>query len=78
VQATPVDLRGRAFGIASTLLLGIQGVVYLLAGAVADVVAADVVVAALAAAGLLTLPVVRLLARSRDETTQARAVSGRA
>src|SRR5206468_8475005 len=36
VLATPDELRGRAFGIASTLLLGLQGLVYLLAGAVAE------------------------------------------
>jgi MFS family permease len=70
VLATPPDFRGRAFGIASTLLLGIQGVVYLLAGAVAERVDPEVVVAALAAAGLASLPGVSLLSRARQEKTQ--------
>lgn len=78
VQATPVDLRGRAFGIASTLLLGIQGVIYLLAGVVAEAVDSDVVIAGLAAAGLLALPAVARLAPSRDELPQAQTPSGRA
>jgi MFS family permease len=78
VQATPVDLRGRAFGIASTLLLGIQGVVYLLAGVVAEAIDTAVVVAALAAAGLLAMPGIGLLARSRDEMPQASGRSRRA
>jgi MFS family permease len=70
VLATPPDFRGRAFGIASTLLLGIQGVMYLLAGAVAERVDPEVVVAALAAAGLASLPGVSLLSRARQEKTQ--------
>jgi MFS family permease len=70
VLATPPDFRGRAFGIASTLLLGIQGLVYLLAGAVAERVEPDVVVAALAGAGLLALAAVSLLSRLGQEITQ--------
>jgi hypothetical protein len=70
VLATPADFRGRAFGIASTLLLGIQGVVYLLAGAVAERVEADVVVAALAGVGLLALPGMSLLSRMGQKIAQ--------
>jgi MFS family permease len=73
VLATPAEFRGRAFGIASTLLLGIQGVMYLLAGAIAERADPAVVVAALAAAGLLALPGVSLLSRTRKEKTQGTA-----
>ncbi|MCU1590004.1 MAG: major facilitator superfamily 1 [Frankiales bacterium] len=78
VQAAPVALRGRAFGIASTLLLGTQGLVYLLAGAVAEVVAPATVVAVLAGAGLLLLPAVTRLSHPRQETTQVTGDLGRA
>jgi hypothetical protein len=70
VQAAPADVRGRAFGIASTLLLGTQGLVYLLAGAVAERVEPDVVVAALAAAGLLVLPFVTRMSHRAHQGTQ--------
>jgi MFS family permease len=70
VLATPPDFRGRAFGIASALLLGIQGVVYLLAGAVAERLDAEAVVAALAGLGLLALPGVSLLSRMGQKVAQ--------
>jgi MFS family permease len=52
VQAVPAHLRGRAFGVAGTVLMATQGVVLLLAGALADQVGAQVGVALVAAAGL--------------------------
>jgi MFS family permease len=70
VLATPGEMRGRAFGIASTLLLGIQGLVYLLAGAIAERVDPEVVVAGLAAAALLALPGVSRLSRMGQEKAQ--------
>jgi MFS family permease len=70
VLATPPEVRGRAFGIAATLLLGIQGLVYLLAGALAEQIDPEVVVAVLAAAGLLALSAVSLLSRTGRENTQ--------
>jgi MFS family permease len=70
VLATPQDMRGRAFGIASTLLLGIQGLFYLLAGALAERVDPELVVALLAAVGLAVLPVVTLMSRAGKESAQ--------
>jgi MFS family permease len=70
VLATPPDLRGRAFGIASTLLLGIQGVFFLLAGSLAETLDPEIVVSVLAGVALLTLPGVSLLSRTRQPQTQ--------
>jgi hypothetical protein len=78
VLASPAELRGRTFGVASTLLLGIQGVVYLLAGAIAEKTRPDAVVASLAAAGILALPAVSRLSRTRQAITQEVADVGRA
>jgi Zn-dependent protease with chaperone function len=64
--------------VASTLLLGIQGVVYLLAGAIAEKTRPDAVVASLAAAGILALPAVSRLSRTRQAITQEVADVGRA
>ncbi|MDT7573376.1 MAG: hypothetical protein QOE05_3550 [Actinomycetota bacterium] len=70
VLGTPQDMRGRAFGLASTLLLGIQGVFMLVAGALAETFDPELVVAVLAAAALLALPGVSLLSRTRQDMTQ--------
>ena len=52
----PAHLRGRAFGVAATLLMAVQGVVLLAAGALAEVTGPRVPVAVLAAACLLLVP----------------------
>ena len=57
VQEVPQHLRGRAFGVAVTLLMAVQGVVLLVAGALAEVAGPRVPVAVLAAAALLMIPV---------------------
>lgn len=63
VQAVPAPLRGRAFGIAVTGLMGVQGVVLLSAGAVADVLGSRQSVAVVAALGLALLPFAALSGR---------------
>jgi MFS family permease len=55
VAATPAAFRGRAFGIASTLLMLGQGTALLLAGALAEVAGSRAVVAGTAALGLLVV-----------------------
>jgi hypothetical protein len=57
VQAVPVHLRGRAFGVAGTLLMVLQGVVLLGAGALAEVTEPRVPIAALALFSLLLVPI---------------------
>jgi MFS family permease len=61
VQAVPAHLRGRAFGVAGTLLMAVQGVLLLVAGALAEVTGPRTPVAVLAGLTLLLVPV---LARS--------------
>jgi hypothetical protein len=61
VQAVPAAMRGRAFGVAGTALMAVQGVVLLGAGSLADVVSARTAVAVLALAGLAVLVPVLLL-----------------
>jgi MFS family permease len=61
VQAVPAHLRGRAFGVAGTLLMAVQGVLLLVAGALAELTGPRVPVAVLAAVTLLLVP---FLARS--------------
>jgi MFS family permease len=56
VQAVPAHLRGRAFGVAGTLLMAVQGVVLLAAGALAEVTGPRIPVAVMAAATLLLVP----------------------
>jgi MFS family permease len=77
VQATPDELRGRAFGIASTLLLGTQGLVYLLAGVLAEAVEPDIVVSGLAFLALVALPGVSRLSRRGQVNPQEVADVGR-
>jgi hypothetical protein len=56
VQAVPAHLRGRAFGVAGTLLMAVQGAVLLLAGALAEVTGPRAPVALVAACTLLLVP----------------------
>jgi MFS family permease len=67
VQAVPAHLRGRAFGVAGTLLMAVQGVLLLVAGALADVTGPRVPVAVLAGVTLLLVPV---LARAAQDTPE--------
>ena len=57
VQEVPQHLRGRAFGVAATLLMVLQGVVLLAAGALAEVTQPRVPIAAFALLCLLLVPV---------------------
>ena len=66
VQAVPSHLRGRAFGVAGTLLMAVQGALLLLAGALAEVLGPRAPVAVLAAATLLLVPV---LARAAQDAS---------
>lgn len=74
VQAVPAHLRGRAYGIAGTALMLVQGVVLLCAGALAEAVDARIPVAVMAGVGLLLLPLVATL---RQEAASGRSVSRR-
>lgn len=56
VQEVPAHLRGRAFGVAATLLMVLQGVVLLAAGALAEVTEPRVPIAVLALLCLLLVP----------------------
>ena len=60
VQAVPPHLRGRAFGVAGTLLMAVQGLVLLAAGALAESSGPRVPVAVCAAVSLLVLPLLVL------------------
>lgn len=71
VQAVPAHLRGRAFGIAVTLLMVLQGAVLLAAGALAEITGPRPPIAAVALASLLLIPLLafraqgnRILSRS--------------
>ncbi len=72
VQAVPAHLRGRAYGVAGTLLMAVQGVVLLAAGALAEVTGPRLPVAVLAAGSLLLVP---LLAAASTAGVQPQAVS---
>lgn len=74
VQAVPPHQRGRAFGVAGTALMAVQGVVLLGAGALADVIGPRHSVAAVAAAGLAVLLVVTLVGGSRRRQAQGEAM----
>lgn len=56
VQAVPVHLRGRAFGVAVTLLMVLQGLVLLAAGALAELTGPRTPIAVLALLSLLLVP----------------------
>ena len=74
VQAVPPHLRGRAFGVAGTLLMVLQGVVLLSAGALAEVTEPRVPIAVVAALCLLLVPV--LPARTQGRVILSRSVPG--
>jgi MFS family permease len=67
VQAVPAHLRGRAFGVAGTLLMAVQGVLLLVAGALAELTGPRVPVAVLAGLTLLLVP---FLARAAQDTPE--------
>lgn len=77
VQAVPPELRGRAFGVAATVLMALQGVVLLVAGALADAVDARTSVALIAAMGLLVLAVAGVSSRLFGNRAQAQGMIGR-
>jgi MFS family permease len=56
VQAVPPHLRGRAFGVAGTLLMAVQGLLLLVAGALAEVTGPRTPVAVIAGLTLLLVP----------------------
>lgn len=58
VAAVPASLRGRAYGVASTCLMTVQGGTLLLAGALAELVGPRMPVALIAAGVLLAAPLV--------------------
>jgi MFS family permease len=74
VQAVPAHLRGRAFGVAGTALMAVQGVVLLVAGALADRIGAQTTVAVLAVVGL---GVLGLCGLRRRPAAQVNAGAGR-
>lgn len=76
VQAVPAHLRGRAFGVAGTLLMVAQGAVLLVAGALADRVDPRTAVAVCAIGGLVVLLFTRVRHRA-ILNTQAREAAGR-
>jgi MFS family permease len=64
VQAVPAHLRGRAFGVAGTLLMVTQGLLLVVSGALADRIDPRSAVAVCALAGLAALAVAGLRGRS--------------
>ncbi|MDP9465788.1 MAG: MFS transporter [Actinomycetota bacterium] len=70
VQEVPPALRGRAFGVAVTLLMAVQGALLLVAGALAEVAGPRVPVAVLAGLALLMVPVLVSAAPSADRPAQ--------
>ena len=74
VQAVPPHLRGRAFGVAGTLLMATQGLVLLAAGGLADLIGPGSSVALMAAGGLVLLALRR---RPRVGGSQVGDLSGR-
>jgi hypothetical protein len=77
IAAAPRELRGRAYGVAVTGLMAIQGILLLIAGAVAERVDARVVVAAIALLCLVLVPAVARLAPHHDPLTQDATGAGR-
>lgn len=71
VQEVPPHLRGRAFGVAVTLLMAVQGLLLLLAGALAEVAGPRVPVAAVAGVALLLVPVLVVAGSSLDRAAPA-------
>jgi MFS family permease len=69
VQAVPPHLRGRAFGIAGSALMAVQGLVLLLAGGLAEATDPRVPVAVAAAVALAVVPL--LWARGEEQRSSA-------
>ena len=69
VQAVPPHVRGRAFGVAATLLMAVQGVVLLAAGALAELTGPRVPVAVVAAATLVLVPVLVAASPTTEQST---------
>lgn len=66
VQEVPSHLRGRAFGVAVTVLMALQGLLLLVAGALAELAGPRVPVAVLAGVVLLMVPVLMSAGASVD------------
>ena len=67
VQAVPRHLRGRAYGVAGTALAAVQGVVLLLAGALAEVTGPETAVALIALIGLMLIPLAQRAGRTKGQ-----------
>ncbi|MCW2715561.1 MAG: major facilitator superfamily 1, partial [Frankiales bacterium] len=65
VQAVPRHLRGRAYGVAGTALAAVQGVVLLLAGALAELTGPEVAIALIALVGLALAPLAQWAGRTK-------------
>ncbi len=77
VSSTPPELRGRAYGVAGTCLMAVQGIVLLVVGAAADELDPRTVITLTGVVGLLVLPLVMLLSPERKDPAQERANAGR-
>jgi MFS family permease len=73
VQAVPPRLRGRAFGVAGTTMMVLQGVVLLAAGALAETMGPRAPIAVFAALCLLLIPL--LPRRTSDPAILSRSLS---
>jgi MFS family permease len=76
VQAVPAHVRGRAFGVAGTVLMATQGLVLLAGGALADRIGAQTTVAVLAVGGLGVLALCAAGARLPLTQVSGRTVRG--
>ncbi len=74
VQAVPAHLRGRAFGVAGTLLMSVQGAVLLAAGALAEVTGPRLPVAVVAVVTLLLVPLLLSSAAASAPSAQPQPV----
>ena len=72
VAGTPAQFRGRAFGVASTLLMLAQGSALLIAGALADAVGPRNVVAGAAGLGLIALVAMKSTLAGAQGNVEAR------
>jgi len=77
VSSTPPELRGRAYGVAGTCLMAVQGIVLLVVGAAADELDPRTVITLTGVVGLLVLPLVMLLSPERKDPAQEQANAGR-
>lgn len=75
VQTVPPHLRGRAFGVAGTSLMAVQGLLLLAVGALAEATGPRVPVAVCAAVALLLVPVLAAASPRPDHDPQAVATS---